>query len=73
MTAADIGPGRAHPIGARVGDGGVNFSVFAEHASAVELLLFLPGRGPRSAVSGGIYRADMRSAAILVKGSAAPS
>jgi isoamylase len=33
-------PGRAHPIGARVSDGGVNFSVFSEHASAVELLLF---------------------------------
>jgi glycogen operon protein len=40
MSAADIGPGRAHPIGARVDDGGVNFSVFAERASAVELLLF---------------------------------
>jgi isoamylase len=33
-------PGRAHPVGARVVDGGVNFSVFSENASAVELLLF---------------------------------
>jgi isoamylase len=40
MSAADIGPGRAHPIGARVDGGGVNFSVFAEQTSAVELLLF---------------------------------
>jgi isoamylase len=33
-------PGRAHPVGARLVPGGVNFSVFAEHADAVELLLF---------------------------------
>jgi isoamylase len=33
-------PGRAHPVGARVVAGGVNFSVFSENASAVELLLF---------------------------------
>jgi len=32
--------GRSHPVGARVVEGGVNFSVFSEHASAVELLLF---------------------------------
>jgi glycogen operon protein len=32
--------GYAHPVGASVVDGGVNFSVFAEHATAVELLLF---------------------------------
>src|SRR5260221_12241594 len=32
--------GRAHPVGARVVEGGVNFSVFSENASAVELLLF---------------------------------
>jgi isoamylase len=34
------GPGRSHPVGARVVDGGVNFSVFSENASGVELLLF---------------------------------
>jgi isoamylase len=33
-------PGRAHPVGARVADGGVNFSVFSENADSVELLLF---------------------------------
>jgi glycogen operon protein len=33
-------PGKAHPVGARVVDGGVNFSVFSEHADSVELLLF---------------------------------
>jgi isoamylase len=32
--------GKSHPIGARVVEGGVNFSVFSEHASQVELLLF---------------------------------
>jgi glycogen operon protein len=32
--------GKAHPVGARVVDGGVNFSVFSEHADGVELLLF---------------------------------
>jgi isoamylase len=35
-----VEPGRAHPVGARVVAGGVNFSVFSENASAVELLLF---------------------------------
>ena len=35
-----IEPGRAHPVGASVVDGGVNFSVFSENASSVELLLF---------------------------------
>ena len=33
-------PGHAHPVGARVVAGGVNFSVFSENASSVELLLF---------------------------------
>jgi isoamylase len=32
--------GRSHPIGARVVGGGVNFSVYSEHAAEVELLLF---------------------------------
>jgi isoamylase len=32
--------GHSHPIGARVVEGGVNFSVFSEHAAEVELLLF---------------------------------
>jgi isoamylase len=33
-------PGHAHPVGARVVEGGVNFSVFSENADSVELLLF---------------------------------
>jgi isoamylase len=33
-------PGKAHPVGARVAGGGVNFSVFSENAASVELLLF---------------------------------
>src|SRR5260221_1732911 len=37
---AVVEPGRAHPVGARVVEGGVNFSVFSENGSAVELLLF---------------------------------
>src|SRR4029450_3340035 len=32
--------GRSSPIGATVVDGGVNFSVFARHATGMELLLF---------------------------------
>jgi glycogen operon protein len=32
--------GHAHPVGAQIADGGVNFSVFAENADGVELLLF---------------------------------
>ena len=32
--------GRAHPVGALIVDGGVNFSVFSENADSVELLLF---------------------------------
>jgi hypothetical protein len=32
--------GRAHPVGARAGNGGVNFSVFSENASRVEFPLF---------------------------------
>jgi isoamylase len=32
--------GEAHPLGATVHANGVNFSVFAEHATAIELLLF---------------------------------
>ncbi len=32
--------GKAHPLGATVDRNGVNFSLFSEHATAVELLLF---------------------------------
>jgi glycogen operon protein len=38
--------GRSHPVGAHVVDGGVNFSVCAENATAVELLLFETADAP---------------------------
>ena len=33
-------PGTTAPLGATIGDGGVNFSVFSKHATHVELLVF---------------------------------
>ena len=33
-------PGRPHPLGATVHAGGVNFAVFSQHATGIELLLF---------------------------------
>src|SRR5437763_1579853 len=35
-----VEPREPHPLGATVMNGGVNFSVFSEHATCVELLLF---------------------------------
>ena len=40
LTAPLLHDGRAGPLGATVRDGGVNFAVFAQHATAVELCLF---------------------------------
>ncbi|ANH94702.1 MULTISPECIES: glycogen debranching protein GlgX [unclassified Streptomyces] len=41
MTEApQISAGRPQPLGSTVVDGGVNFSVFSEHATRVDLLLF---------------------------------
>ena len=40
MRALNTAAGRSSPIGATVGDGGVNFCVYAKHADAIELLLF---------------------------------
>jgi isoamylase len=40
MTAANICPGRASPLGATVCDSGVNFAIFSENATKVELCLF---------------------------------
>ncbi len=41
-TAAtfEVSPGRPHPLGATLFDGGVNFALFSANAEAVELLLF---------------------------------
>ena len=51
-------PGTASPLGATLSNGGVNFSVFAEKATAVELLLFDDGRCPSTGAgaSGSIRR-----------------
>lgn len=35
-----VEPGRTHPLGATPNKNGVNFSIFSEHATSVELLLF---------------------------------
>lgn len=37
-------PGRRHPAGATVDDGGVNFSVYSRHATGAELLLYEDAR-----------------------------
>jgi glycogen operon protein len=37
---ADPTVGQSFPLGATVGDGGVNFSVFSRTASGMELVLF---------------------------------
>ena len=73
MSPQDIRPGLPHPLGASVYDGGVNFAVFAGHASAVELCLFdsdgthelarLPLPGHEDGVWHG-YLPDMAPAAV---------
>lgn len=42
----EILPGKPHPLGATPDRNGVNFALFSEHATAVELLLFSPRNGP---------------------------
>ena len=49
MTA-QILPGSPYPIGATPGPGGVNFSVFADKADAIELLFFDRVDGPPTRV-----------------------
>ena len=39
-AAMRLAPGRSFPLGATLGSGGANFSVFAKHGEAVELCLF---------------------------------
>src|SRR5262245_19976780 len=46
---ATEGIGRCAPLGATVGAGGVNFSVFSRYASAVEVLFFDRADDPRPA------------------------
>jgi isoamylase len=40
MSAFPIWPGQPYPLGARAVSGGVNFALFSEHATQVELCLF---------------------------------
>ena len=49
MTQASHEQGRSFPLGARVYQGGVNFSVFSRHSKAVDLLLFDGPGDPRPA------------------------
>jgi isoamylase len=50
LVTTDIQPGSPYPIGATPGVGGVNFSVFADKADAVELLFFDRVDGPPTRV-----------------------
>ena len=45
-TGLRVWPGRPAPLGANCIDGGINFALFSEHATKVELCLF---RSPDSA------------------------
>jgi isoamylase len=45
-TAYQVEPGRLHPLGAVPDAEGVNFSLFSEYATAVELLLFAEPNAP---------------------------
>jgi len=49
MGARAIGPGASAPLGASVGPGGVNFSVFSRDATRIELLLFDGGNAKQPA------------------------
>ena len=40
ITTYQLEPGRTHPVGATPNKDGVNFSIFSEHATSIELLLF---------------------------------
>jgi isoamylase len=48
-TAYQVEPGRLHPLGAVSDAEGVNFSLFSEHATSVELLLFAEPNAPEPA------------------------
>jgi isoamylase len=49
MSTLSVTAGQAHPLGATVVPGGVNFSLFSRHADAVELLLFDASDSPAPA------------------------
>jgi glycogen operon protein len=49
MSEPTISAGRPHPLGATIDNGGVNFAVYAENATSVELLLFDAADDPKPA------------------------
>ena len=46
-AAPRVLPGTPYPLGATPDGGGVNFALFSEHATAVELCLFVPAEPSR--------------------------
>src|SRR5262245_12084467 len=57
-STSDIDPGTSAPIGPTFVPGGVNFSVYAQHATGVDLLLF---DDPADAVPGRVVTLDRRA------------
>lgn len=47
VTMYEVQPGRSHPLGATPDAHGVNFVLFSEHATSVELLLFNAANDPQ--------------------------
>lgn len=47
MSIQDVLPGFSFPLGATVQSGGVNFCIYSQHATAVELLLFEAPEDPQ--------------------------
>ena len=47
MTTLKVWPGKPYPLGARWTGAGVNFAIFSEHATGVELCLFDSVRAPK--------------------------
>jgi isoamylase len=46
MSPSGCGAGKSFPLGATLADGGVNFSVYAKHSTAAQLLLFDDAEAP---------------------------
>ena len=47
LSAVSLGPGSPHPLGATISPEGVNFSLFSENATGVDLLLFSAHDAPQ--------------------------
>ena len=61
MPTSDLASGAPYPLGATPLAGGVNFSVFADKADAVELLLFDGVDDPRRRRCSGLIRRQHRT------------